>query len=91
MALAPLLGASVDRLVDYGWPFYFVLLPWFIVASRTLPDRRSAWILLLHLLACWMAWLGFWHHGVGDLSAALAVLVLNGLGYALVRRYYSVS
>jgi hypothetical protein len=91
LALAPLLGASVDRLVDYGWPFYFVLLPWFIVASRTLPGRRSACILLLHLLTCWMAWLGFWHHGVGDLSAALAVLVLNGLGYALVRRYYSVS
>jgi hypothetical protein len=91
LALAPLLGASVDRLVDYGWPFYFVLLPWFIVAPHTLRGRRSAWILLLHLLTCWMAWLGFWQHAVGYLFAALAVLVLNALGYLLVRRYYPVS
>jgi len=91
LALAPLLGASADRLVAYGWPFYFVLLPWFIVASHTLRGRRWAWILLLHLLTCWMAWLAFWQHVLGDLSAALSVLVLNGLGYALVRRYYPVS
>jgi hypothetical protein len=91
LVLAPLLGASADRLVEYGWPFYFVLLPWFIVASHTFRGRRSTWILLLHLLTCWMAWLAFWQHAVGDLFAALAVFVLNGLAYVLIRRYCSAS
>jgi hypothetical protein len=91
LVLAPLLGASADRLVEYGWPFYFVLLPWFIVASHTFRGRRSTWILLLHLLTCWMAWLAFWQHAVGDLFAALGVFVLNGLAYVLIRRYRSDS
>jgi hypothetical protein len=91
LVLAPLLGASADRMVEYGWPFYFVVLPWFMVASHAFRGLRSAWILLLHLLTCWIAWLGFWQGAVGYLTAGLAVLVLNGLGYALVKRYCPVS
>ncbi len=57
--MTPLLGASADRLVEYGWPFYFVVLPWFIFAWCDFRGIRSAWILLLHLLTCWLAWFGF--------------------------------
>jgi hypothetical protein len=89
--MTPLLGASADRLVEYGWPFYFGVLPWFIVASYDLRGRRSAWILLLHLLTCWVAWLGFRMQTPGFLLAGLAVLAMNGVGYALLRRFYGLS
>ena len=41
--MTPLLGASADRLVEYGWPFYFVLLPWFLSKSYDLRGLRSCW------------------------------------------------
>jgi hypothetical protein len=85
--MAPLLGASVDRLVEYGWPFYFVLLPWFLPGLYDRKASLSAWLLLLHLVTCWVAWFGF----RGYLLTDLAVLALNGLGYALVKRFYPVS
>ncbi len=89
--MAPLLGASADRLVEYGWPFYFGVLPWFIVASYDLRGLRSAWIVLLHLLTCWVAWFGFRVQTPSFLLAGLAVLGLNGVGYALLRRSYRIS
>jgi hypothetical protein len=84
--MTPLLGASADRLVEYGWPFYFVALPWFIFASYDLRGFRPAWTLLLHLLTCWVAWFGFRQQTLSFVFAGLAALALNGLGYALVRR-----
>ena len=89
--MAPVLGASADRLVEYGWPFYFGVLPWFIVASYDLSGLRSAWLLLLHLLTCWVAWFGFRVQTPSFLLAGLAVLALNGVGYALLRRFYRLS
>jgi hypothetical protein len=83
--MTPLLGASADRLVEYGWPFYFVALPWFLCGLYDLRRFRSVGILLLHLLTCWLAWYGF-RQQTGFLFAGLAVLALNGLGYALLRR-----
>jgi hypothetical protein len=84
--MTPLLGASADRLVEYGWPFYFVALPLFIVGSYDLRGFRWAPVLLLHLLTCWVAWFGFRQQTPSFLFAGLAVLALNGVAYALVRR-----
>jgi hypothetical protein len=84
--MAPLLGASADRLVEYGWPFYFVLLPWFLSKSYDLRGLRSSGLLLLHLLSCWLAWFAFRQQPRSYLPAALAVLSLNVLAYAVFRR-----
>jgi hypothetical protein len=84
--MTPLLGASVDRLVGYGWPFYFVMLAWFVGASYNFGGNRPAGILLLHLLTCWLAWFSFRQQTPNYLFAGLAVLALNGLGYAMVKR-----
>jgi hypothetical protein len=89
--MTPLLGASVDRLVEYGWPFYFVVLPWVAFVSCDLRGIRLAWILLLHLFTCWVAWFGFQQQGSSFLLAGLAVLALNGVVYALVRRFHGYS
>ncbi len=90
--LTPLLGASADRLVEYGWPFYFVVLPWFLCASQDLRGSRPVWTLLvLHLLTCWLAWFGFRQQTASFLLAGLAVLALNGVAYALIRLSYRVS
>jgi hypothetical protein len=84
--MTPLLGASVDRLVEYGWPFYFVLLPWFLSTSYELRGLRSSGLLLLHLLTCWLAWFAFREQPRSYLPAALAVLILNALAYVVLRR-----
>ena len=89
--MTPLLGASADRLVEYGWPFYFVVLPWFVFRSYQLQPSRSAGLLLLHLVTCWLAWFGFRQDPLPSLLAGLTVLGLNGVGYALVGRAASVN
>jgi len=85
--MTPLLGASADRLVEYGWPFYFVVLPRFVAATYHLRGMRTVAMLLLHLLTCWLAWLGFRQQTPSFLLAGLAVLALNGVSYALIRRF----
>jgi hypothetical protein len=84
--MTPLLGASADRLVEYGWPFYFVLLPWFLSTSYDLRGLRSSGLILLHLVTCWLAWFAFRQQPRSYLPAALAVLSLNALAYAVLRR-----
>jgi hypothetical protein len=84
--MTPLLGASVDRLVEYGWPFYFVVLPWMVCASYDPRGLRAAGFLLLHLLTCWLAWFGFRQQTVSYLFAGLTVLALNGVSYAVISR-----
>jgi hypothetical protein len=88
--VTPLLGASADRLVEYGWPLYFVVLPWLISTSYHLPGLRAAGFLVLHLLTCWLAWLGFRQQTPSYLFAGLAVLAANGVSYALIRRFQPV-
>jgi hypothetical protein len=85
--MTPLLGASADRLVEYGWPFYFVLLPWFLSKSYDLRGLRSSGLMVLHLLTCWLAWFAFRQQPRSYLPAALAVFALNALAYVLLRRY----
>ncbi len=82
--MTPLLGASADRLVEYGWPLYFVVLPWFLFLSYDLRGIRLVWMLLLHLFTCWLAWFAFRQQSPGFLLAGLAVLSLNGVGYCPV-------
>jgi hypothetical protein len=89
--VTPLLGASADRLVEYGWPYYFVALPWFLRGSYDFRGLRPVLVLLLHLLTCWLAWFGFRQQNTEFLFAGLAVLALNGLGYALLGRSRAVT
>jgi hypothetical protein len=89
--VTPLLGASADRLVEYGWPFYFVLLSWFLSASYDLRGLRSSGLILLHLFTCWLAWFAFRQQPRSYLPAALAVLSLNALTYAVLRRSLPVA
>jgi hypothetical protein len=84
--MTPLLGASADRLVEYGWPFYFVLLPWFLSTSYDLRGFHSFGLMSLHLLTCWLAWFAFRQQPQSYLPPALAVLALNALAYVLLRR-----
>ncbi len=84
--MTPFLGASADRLVEYGWPLYFIVLPWF--AWQYLDLRRFAPALLsLHLVTCWLAWYGFRQQTTtGYVLTGVAVLALNLLGYLVTIR-----
>jgi hypothetical protein len=85
--LAPALGASVDRLVAYGWPFFFIALSWFLSAHLTAVRAHAAWILLLHIAASWIAWFGFRMQSTpGYGVAGVLALLLNAAAYFLVER-----
>jgi hypothetical protein len=85
--MAPLLGASADRLVEYGWPLYFVVLPWFVANTYDLRGTRTSAMVLLHLLTCWLAWFGFRQQQTpGYLFAGLVVLGFNTVNYVFLRR-----
>jgi hypothetical protein len=85
--LAPALGASVDRLVAYGWPFFFIALLWFLAAHPSTVRAHAPWILLLHVMASWIAWFGFIRQSTsGYCVAALIALLLNAGAYFLIDR-----
>jgi hypothetical protein len=90
LLLAPLLGASTDRLVEYAWPFFFVALPIFLVAHpdlvRGIGHSRTGWLLALHLGACWIAWWAFREQAIpGYIYAGFTAFVLNIVAYALIK------
>jgi uncharacterized RDD family membrane protein YckC len=74
-------------LVEYGWPFYFVIVPFFVASNYDLRGIRTSAMVLLHLLTCWLAWLGFRQQTPGYLFAGLAVVVLNCVSYAVLKRF----
>lgn len=79
--LGPFLGASVERLVGYGWPAFWIAAP--ILFHRLGPSRRQ-W-LLVTLASLAVAWLP---SGVAKLNLAgnlrqLVVLLLAGTGWVL--------
>jgi hypothetical protein len=87
--LAPLLGASTDRLVEYAWPLFFVALPIYVAGCpgvvRGMGRSRAVWLLALHLVVCWMAWWAFREQATPVyVDAGLAALVLNIVAYALI-------
>jgi hypothetical protein len=85
--LAPALGASVDRLVAYGWPFFFIALSWVLSVHFATVRIHAAWILLLHIAASWIAWFGFRTYSTpGYCVAAVLALLLNAGAYFLVDR-----
>jgi hypothetical protein len=85
--MTPLLGASADRLVEYGWPFFFVVVPWFVASNYDLRGIRTSSMVLLHLVTSWLAWFGFRQQTPSYLFAGLAVLALNGVSYTLLTRF----
>ncbi len=85
--MTPVLGASADRLVEYGWPFYFVALPWFIVPAYRLRGLRTLAFLMVHLLAGWLAWYGFKQYSNVFVFPAIAVVGLNAIAYVLLRSF----
>jgi hypothetical protein len=87
LLLAPLLGASTDRLVQYAWPIFFVALAWFVAAHREILERWGALILFFHLAAAWAAWYAFRaYRSTPVIVAGVIVFALNVIVYLLLRR-----
>jgi hypothetical protein len=84
--MTPLLGASGDRLVEYGWPFYFVALPWLALNAWSLQGRRAQGLVILHLVTCWLAWWAFRQMTATYVWPGLTVLALNLAAYGTLRR-----
>ena len=52
-------GASVDRLIGYGWPSFWIATPVISLQYCLNNQKPSHKLLLFHVLACWIPWLVF--------------------------------
>jgi hypothetical protein len=52
--LAPLLGASVDRLIAYSWPAFLLGVPLLLVRNRVMEHLQWRLLLVLHIVLCWI-------------------------------------
>jgi hypothetical protein len=85
--MTPVLGASLVRLFDYGWPLFLVYLPVMMLRVwRSWPGWVVCVLLSLHLVTAWMEFARVFvvHFSLG---AELAVLVgCNVVGAWLLLR-----
>lgn len=51
--IGPLLGASVERLVFYGWPAFVIAAPFILIQYHKLDASSAFGLLCLQLLCCW--------------------------------------
>ncbi|HEX3942204.1 MAG TPA: hypothetical protein VHX11_12030 [Acidobacteriaceae bacterium] len=87
LVLAPFLGASTDRLVEYAWPLFFVALPVAITAQPELLRGCGRLLLPAHLLTCWMTWNVFRQELPNSrvLAIGLFALALNTAAFYLLK------
>lgn len=85
---APILAASIDRLVSYAWPLFLIALPAAIAAHPEPLQPRWGWLLGAHLLISWITWRAFLIQTPGPyvLVAGLAALAVNIAVYMGIRR-----
>jgi hypothetical protein len=85
--VGPSLGGWTDRLVGYGWPVFWLALPYLIQNSGLKPSRRHLLQLVAgYLLICWWPRLiGFWR-GEHFLICLLGLLVPYLLTAAWLRK-----
>jgi hypothetical protein len=90
--LAPMLGASLPRLCDYGWPLFLVYLPAVIPRVwRNWPVRTVVILLGLHLIAAWIEVIRFWIFHF-DVRVAFTILIaVNFVAGGLMMRMMSAS
>lgn len=84
--IGPLLGASVHRLVAYGWPAFALALP------ALWPDlfKKRLSLLILQMVASWACWLAFWHLNEPNwLALAVVIAVTSWLGAFLIAKEHS--
>jgi hypothetical protein len=72
--IAPVLGAALTRLFDYGWPLFLVYLPAVMPRIwRNWPVWTLSVLVGLHLISAWLRSIGetYFHFGLGYEFAAL--------------------
>ena len=52
----PMLGASVRRLIGYGWPAFLLAGALLLAGSYCFDKRTAVGLLIIHALACWGPW-----------------------------------
>jgi hypothetical protein len=80
--LAPVLGAAMTRLFDYGWPLFLLYLPALIPRVwRNVPTWIVALLLPLHLITAWteLARLTFFHFNI---TGTFVILIVCNLAAA---------
>ena len=98
--LGTMVGASIDRLVSYGWPLFLLALAALADAAPDWPKRLVAWLVVLNLAVYWLPYyvvlytgalaerLGLDYYAATHVTYAFSALVGgvgNVLAYRLVR------
>lgn len=83
------IGASVMRLIAYGWPCFLIVAPIFLLKYHHL-NRKSSYILLLcHVFVSWIAWLvnGWKFDSVqSTLPILFSALILHYFAFQTLRK-----
>jgi hypothetical protein len=89
--LAPMLGASLPRLCDYGWPLFLLYLPAVMPRVwRNWPVRTIVILVGLHLITAWIEVIQLWIHS--NIVACLLILIsVNLVAGGLILRTSSRS
>ena len=75
--LGTVTGASVDRLLGYGWPFFLIGGPFMLVMYHRYDDRHLVRLLFLSLLVSWSGYfLGSFGLSAGIGAIAVCVLIV---------------
>jgi len=83
----PALGASVRRLVGYGWPAFLLAGVLLLAGSYCLDRRTAVGLLIIQVLACWgpLALVESMPESISMLAAALGLaVVLNVAAWRLI-------
>jgi hypothetical protein len=90
--LAPMLGASLPRLCDYGWPLFLVYLPAVIPRVwRDWPVWTVVILVGLHLITAWIEGIQFWIVHFNTVVCSVILIGVNLVAGCLMLRMSSRS
>jgi hypothetical protein len=88
--LAPMLGASLPRLCDYGWPLFLVYLPAVIPRVwRNWPIWTVAILVSFHLIAAWIEGIQLWIIHFNTVACFAILIGVNLVAGGLIMRMSS--
>lgn len=76
-------GASVERLIGYGWPCFWIAAPVLLFEYFHIGQKSTNKLLVFYLIACWTPWL------VNNLNYKSSQSTIFVIFVALVMHYFS--
>jgi len=92
--LGPVLGPGGFRLMAYGWPLFWIALPFLLAPSLRFGKKEKISLLTIHCLVIWLPFL--FHHiplstNMASFSVFLFVVGLYSASFSILIRFYRIQ